>query len=195
MKIIDVARAEVGTKSLPHNNNKYNTWYYGGAVSNDSLAWCVVFIRWCFNQLGWLDHFCAGIKTASCGFVMSWARNHGQWVTSDYAPGDLLLYDFNGDGKPSHIGIMSRTITEGVYESIEGNTLNSEVAIRNRADKYVLGAYRPEYPEDAGGEWSREGREWAVSKGLFSGYSDGEMHWTDPVTREQLAVILWRALK
>ena len=42
------------------------------------------------------------------------------------------------------------------------------------------------------GDWSKEAREWATEKGLIAGYGGGDMGWTDPVTREQLAVILKR---
>lgn len=42
------------------------------------------------------------------------------------------------------------------------------------------------------GDWSKEAREWAVEKGIIAGYGGGDMGWTDPVTREQLAVILKR---
>lgn len=43
-----------------------------------------------------------------------------------------------------------------------------------------------------GADWSKEAREWATSNGIISGYGDGEYGWGDPVTREQLAVILYR---
>ena len=40
--------------------------------------------------------------------------------------------------------------------------------------------------------WSKEARDWAVDNGLIGGYGNGEFGWGDPVTREQLAVILKR---
>lgn len=43
-----------------------------------------------------------------------------------------------------------------------------------------------------GADWSKEARDWATSNGIISGYGDGEYGWGDPVTREQLAVILYR---
>ena len=35
---------------------------------------------------------------------------------------------------------------------------------------------------------------WAVEKGVINGYTDGELHLDDDVTREQLAAMLWRAV-
>lgn len=43
-----------------------------------------------------------------------------------------------------------------------------------------------------GADWSKEARDWATSNGIIAGYGDGEYGWGDPVTREQLAVILYR---
>ena len=40
--------------------------------------------------------------------------------------------------------------------------------------------------------WAKSGCKWAVEKGVFQGDENGNMHWHDPVTREQLAVILSR---
>ena len=43
-----------------------------------------------------------------------------------------------------------------------------------------------------GADWSKEARDWATSNGIIAGYGDGEYGWGDPVTREQVAVILYR---
>ena len=49
----------------------------------------------------------------------------------------------------------------------------------------------PEEPSD----WAREATAWAVERGLFAGDGAGRYRWQDPVTREQLAVILYQALQ
>ena len=48
-KIIDVAKEQIGTAEKPigSNNVKYNTWYYGHAVSGANYPWCAVFVAWC----------------------------------------------------------------------------------------------------------------------------------------------------
>ena len=40
--------------------------------------------------------------------------------------------------------------------------------------------------------WAKDACEWAVKKGIFQGDDKGDFRWQDPVTREQLAVILRR---
>ena len=53
-KLLEIARAELGTKESPANSNrvKYNAWYYGREVSGAAYPWCMVFVQWCFDQIG-----------------------------------------------------------------------------------------------------------------------------------------------
>ena len=39
--------------------------------------------------------------------------------------------------------------------------------------------------------WYGQAASWALEKGFVAGYPDGDFHGDDPVTREQLATILW----
>ena len=41
-------------------------------------------------------------------------------------------------------------------------------------------------------QWYAEGVAWAASKGIVGGYGNGQFGPNDPITREQLAVMLWR---
>lgn len=52
-KLLQIAASQVGTKESPANSNnvKYNTWYYGHAVSGSAYPWCAVFVEWCFAAL------------------------------------------------------------------------------------------------------------------------------------------------
>ena len=43
-----------------------------------------------------------------------------------------------------------------------------------------------------GALWSADGREWGISTGLFAGNGQGDYMWPNYVTREQLAVILYK---
>lgn len=140
--------AEIGTRETPmgSNNIKYNTDYYGHEVSGDNYAWCCVFIWWVFRKCGLLMKFCAGNKTAYCPFVVTWARSHNQWVTSGYQLGDILLYDWDGDGRADHIGWCAG-VAGGYAKSIEGNSSDA-VRLNSQSFSKIMGAYRPNYSFD-----------------------------------------------
>ena len=145
-RLIAAARAELGVKESPPNSNrvKYCTEY--GVVT----AWCVIFVWWLFRLCGLSHLFYGGGKCASCSQLMAWAKSHKQWVTKGYKRGDLLLYDWNGDGKPEHIGLCV-SVSGGQVTAIEGNTSvgnnsdGGEVMTRVRSISSVLGAVRPAY--------------------------------------------------
>lgn len=155
-KLLEAARKELGTKESPANSNnvKYNTWYYGQAVSGKAYPWCMAFIMWLFNQAGAMSLL--PIRTASCSILMSYAKNAKLWVTGPYKAGDLVLYDWEGDGVADHVGIVESVTASGVV-AIEGNTSPDEkgsqsnggmVCRKTRALKYIKGAVRPKYEED-----------------------------------------------
>lgn len=52
-RLLGIANGEVGISEYPPNSNnvKYNTWYYGHAVSGANYPWCAVFISYIFNLL------------------------------------------------------------------------------------------------------------------------------------------------
>ena len=52
--------------------------------------------------------------------------------------------------------------------------------------------YLLQYGDVAEGAWYTEAIRWATSQGIISGYGNGMFGPDDPITREQLAVMLWR---
>ncbi len=48
------------------------------------------------------------------------------------------------------------------------------------------------FPDVASEAWYTEAVRWAASQGIVGGYGDGTFGPNDPITREQLAVMLWR---
>ena len=152
--VLAIAAGEIGVTESPAGSNtvKYNTAYYGRKVSGKAYPWCVTFLWWLFREAGAAQLFFAGKKTASSGALRSYAQRSGQWVTEDYRPGDILLYDFSGKrSKPTHAGILEAVATDGVLLTIEGNTSASSndnggtVQRRGRSAGQVVGAYRPAY--------------------------------------------------
>jgi len=52
-----------------------------------------------------------------------------------------------------------------------------------------------EMPKDVGSRWYKAAVEWALANEIVSGYKNGNFGPEDPVTREQLANVLWRYAK
>lgn len=52
-EFIAIAAGQIGVTEYPSGSNKvkYNTWYYGSAVSGAAYPWCAVFVVWCFAVL------------------------------------------------------------------------------------------------------------------------------------------------
>lgn len=140
--VLKIAAAEIG---------KTDGTKYGAA--NRSIAWCAYFVSWCFKKAG---QSVAGLPGSYCPTIMSKAA--GLSVSKKSAkPGDIVLYDWNGNGNADHIGIVEKNY--GSYiQAIEGNTSSgskkSVVARRTRDFKWVLCVIRPKYGSSTGSSGS-----------------------------------------
>lgn len=146
-----LAATQVGISENPpsSNNVRYNTWYYGREVSGGSYPWCMVFVQWVFAQVG----VALPQRTASCGSLMRAAQKSGEWVTADYRPGDVVIYDFPGGAATDHCGIVetaeAETLTAIEGNTAEGNDANGGMVMRrSRSLRLVAGAVRPRYEEE-----------------------------------------------
>lgn len=147
--VLAIAAWQVGVLESPSGSNKvkYNTDYYGHEVSGSAYPWCMTFVWWVFREAGFRLY-----QTASCTALKHRYQGAGQWVTEDYRPGDILLFDFSGRrAKTEHAGILERVERDGTLISIEGNTGSGSdanggaVQRRRRSPGLVTGACRPEY--------------------------------------------------
>ncbi|MCI8594063.1 MAG: CHAP domain-containing protein [Oscillospiraceae bacterium] len=101
---------------------KYGNWY--GIPQG---YWCAMFVSWCLAQAGVPE---TAVKPfASCTAAMKTFQAAGQWregprLGGSYLPqmGDLIFYDWAGDGTSGHVGIVLYIEDNWVY-SVEGNTL------------------------------------------------------------------------
>jgi hypothetical protein len=90
---------------------------------NSRVEWCACFVSWCSNQNGYIQ---SGVipKFASCRQGVSWFQSHHEWASGDYnAPvaGDIIFFDWDGDGQANHVGIVVGHDNDKVY-TIEGNS-------------------------------------------------------------------------
>jgi len=116
-KILAIAAKEVGYKQAANSSNKYGQWY--GA---DRQPWCAMFLSWCAAQAG-ID---SGIipKFAYVPHGVDHYKKQGRFrPAKGYIPqtGDIVFYDFNGNGTPDHVGIVTG-YGGGMISTIEGNT-------------------------------------------------------------------------
>lgn len=137
-KVISVAEAEVGYKGTC-SYSKYGEWYgYQG-------GWCTTFVLWCFNKagesLGVTMYGKIVPNGGNCNSMISWFKNKDRYHTrsSGYTPkvGDLVFFDWSGNGSSQHVGIVSGVSGSTVY-TIEGNC-SAEVKER----KYTTTGSKP----------------------------------------------------
>ena len=200
-ELLTTAAKEVGVAEEPSGSNhvRYNTWYYGKEVSGSSYPWCMVFVQWCFAQVG----MSLPVRTASCGALMRAAKAAKCWITSGYQAGDVVIYDFGNNGTTDHCGIVERT-EGGQVTAIEGNTgigndaNGGQVQRRTRSIKLVVGAVRPPYEteekhmDNFPSSWAKDAVEWAVKNNLLRGDEKGDLKLHEAVKREELMVFLQR---
>lgn len=144
-ELLAVSRKELGNTESPAGSNKtkYGLWYGWNGV-----PWCMIFVMWCFAQVG----VKLPLRTASCGQLMNAAKSVGCWVTTGFLPGDVVIYDFPGGAATDHCGIVETELPDYGVQAIEGNTSQSGsqsnggmVCRKNRPSKYIVGAVRPRF--------------------------------------------------
>lgn len=148
-QLLTIARGELGNTESPAGSNrtKYGAWF-----GKDGYAWCMMFVQWLFAQIG----VKLPLRTASCGELMRAAKAAGCWVTRDFRPGDVVIYDFPGGAATDHCGVVEMSLPDYGVQAIEGNTSQSgsqsnggQVCRKNRPKKYIVGAVRPVFePEE-----------------------------------------------
>lgn len=205
--ILAIARKELGTTESPANSNrvKYNVWYWGRDVSGSSYPWCMAWVSWVFNKDNALSLLPA--RTASCSIMMNAAKKAGLWVTKNFKPGDVVIYDFSGKKSVAeHTGIVE-SVTSSKVVAIEGNTSQSgsqsnggQVCRKTRNNTLIIGAVRPKYKEEKKMDNTpspahKEGVEWCKKNGILTGDADGDLKLSQSLTRQQMCTILFRFAK
>lgn len=153
-KILEIAKAEIGTKATDTKKCKYNTWFYGSEVSGSQYNWCAAFVCWVFNQAGAMDMI--PTKSAGCGVLAAGFNNQGKFYKSGFKAGDIVFFHWSNAMSGSvpgaytldHVGIIEKVNSDGTYTTIEGNTgstSNGEVMRRTRSASVISGVARPDY--------------------------------------------------
>jgi len=118
-EIIRIAEKEIGSGEKPLNSNKTK---YGKWFGFDGVAWCGIFVSWCYAQAGFqLPKIGFTKGFAGCQTAVAYFKKINS-ITTKPIEGDIVFFDWNKDGRYDHTGIFVRWIDENTFETIEGNT-------------------------------------------------------------------------
>ena len=112
--IVEVALTQIGNQG----GQPYWSWY----GFNSRVEWCACFVSWCADQCGYIE---SGLvpKFAGCVDGANWFKSNGKWQDRTYEPkvGDIIFFDWEGDGTTDHVGIVEKCENGTVY-TVEGNS-------------------------------------------------------------------------
>lgn len=110
--IVDIALSQVGNVG----GQPYWSWY----GFDSRVEWCACFVSWVLNQAGYSEPKFAACQNQGVPYFSS----KGRWANRGYqdiAPGDVIFFDWQGDGHSDHVGIVIGTDGNRVY-TVEGNS-------------------------------------------------------------------------
>lgn len=131
-ELVATALAEVGKTA----NDAMRYIKAGGGTGYE--PWCGDFVMWVFKQRGLKPP-----PARSVPALMTWAQKNQKLVKSP-RPGDLVTFDWNGDGTADHVEMVRSRIKGGVATvggNTSGNKASSQVAAKNRKTN-ILGYVR-----------------------------------------------------
>lgn len=140
-RVLDAARGEIGTTES--GDNRGEALKYAHTFGRGAEAWCADFVSYVTQQSG------GKMNDPYCPSVVSDLKADGNWKgKSNPQPGDLVLFDWDGDRVADHIGIVEKVNSDGTIGTIEGNTSNPQtgqegVWRRTRSLSTVLGFGAP----------------------------------------------------
>ena len=153
LKVIEIARKEVGTVESPPKSNKQK---YGKELGCDGVFWCAIFITWVFIK--------AGLKIPKISFSycpdwVIWFKEMNRYYPSTIKPllGDVVFFAFTDEGIKNnwaeHIGFVVSVNKDGSINTLEANT-SAGVGSQNNGDgvypkirrkPFITGYGRPFY--------------------------------------------------
>jgi hypothetical protein len=156
--------AEAGTLEQGNNRGDQVQWFQHAAGGVPGESWCADFVYACILKaycqahnllIGATDHDNRAImlahadamsaefhipRTGSCIAIADVAVKQFRFRTPHFRPaaGDLVLYDFHGQGEPHHVGFVRGVQPDGVIRTVEGNTGPGDTGSQGDGDGVYL---------------------------------------------------------
>ncbi|MBB6474206.1 CHAP domain-containing protein [Sphaerisporangium rubeum] len=156
-QVLDLARKQVGiTENSLGGGTKFHAWYMSSPRAVETIArdtgkisdyanapWCDMFVSWIGEQLGIQDTMGQDAYTVQHA---KWFESQGRFGSAP-KPGAVAFFAWSGGGIEAieHVGFVVKDNGDGTIETIEGNTGNGKVEIRNRPTYQVAGYGYPAY--------------------------------------------------
>ncbi len=120
-ELVNLALSQLGNKG----GEKFWRW----AGLSKRCEWCALFVSWCGDQTG----LRAAGQMPYFSFVsdgVSFYKSKGKWIDGSEVnssncdkliqPGMIIFFDWEPDGKPNHVGIVTK-VSGGYIYTVEGN--------------------------------------------------------------------------
>ena len=121
-ELVNLALSQLGNKG----GEKYWRW----AGLSKRCEWCALFVSWCGDKTG----LRAAGQIPYFSFVsdgVSFYKKKGKWIDGSEIntsncdklvyPGMIIFFDWEPDGKPNHVGIVTKVENGRIY-TVEGNS-------------------------------------------------------------------------
>lgn len=156
--VIEFFRRNNGLGETPGGSNcNWITHWYGMGCA----PWCAMTTSRALAEAGFGDPENVQVPGvarttrhgwAYCPYVRQNFIDAGRWVDDSNAgqPGDLIIFDWTGDGVGDHIGVVESRLSDGTYLTWEGNTSADMLHQRRRSQGVIQGFCRLPYDGNGG---------------------------------------------
>lgn len=145
--VLTLAKTFVGLQEVGENHTPFSRWYGDGM---DGQPWCATFVSFCTYEVGMPLPIQTSKGYSYCPSGVQWFKDQGRWYKTNPQPGDIVFYNFNGDGIAEHTGIVKFVGQDGIV-AIEGNTSDvnqsngGAVQEKTRSFSVIVGFGRLDY--------------------------------------------------
>lgn len=125
-RMVALAQQEIGVSETGGTNESPRIREYRTATAgaeNTPGPWCAYFVSWLAKSAG-APIGAGGNGTGYVPTLEAWGRQENRFVefgSGTPSAGDIVIFDWGGDGVADHTGIVERVDPDGRIHTIEGN--------------------------------------------------------------------------